>query len=221
MNYLLYIDTSTDIGTIALSRDSEVVAVRTTGESRNHAASINIMINEVLADTGININQLSAIVVCAGPGSYTGLRIGMATAKGLCYVSDIPLYTDNKLTLLAHHAYINHPGASQYISLVKAREKEYFISVYKHGFECTLAPQHIMESQLSELIENTENTYIISDASTEVINQLNLKGLRIENNCTINTDSWAKYALEQILCNRSVNLSLAEPFYLKEVYTHK
>ena len=91
MKYILHIDTSTDIGTIALSGDGRILSYLRTTETRNHAGVINNMIERVISDMKITLEQLSAISVCAGPGSYTGLRIGVATAKGLCYALNKPL----------------------------------------------------------------------------------------------------------------------------------
>src|ERR1019366_2430074 len=105
MHYLLHIDTSTDTGAVAIGGDGNLLAYRANTETRNHATTINNMINDVLAEVKISLEDLSCIVVCAGPGSYTGLRIGLATAKGLCYALDKPLMLDNRLTLLAYQAY--------------------------------------------------------------------------------------------------------------------
>jgi tRNA threonylcarbamoyladenosine biosynthesis protein TsaB len=221
MQYILHIDTSTDTGTVAISADGTVLAHRINEETRNHAGTINIMINEVLADLNISLRDLSAIAVCAGPGSYTGLRIGVATAKGICYALDRPLILHNRLTLLAYHSYINKVAASEYIPLLYAREKEYFITIYNSDFSFTLPPQHITESQLHEIFQKKENSYIITDVSEIMINSLGVAYLQIEKHTQINLDSWAKHAFQSYKCNSFVNLTNAEPFYLKQVYTHK
>ena len=221
MHYLLHIDTSTDTGSVAIGGDGKLLAYRANTETRNHAATINILISEALADAHISLQQLSAIVVCAGPGSYTGLRIGLATAKGLCYALDKPLLLDNRLTLLAYQVYRhNYKVASQFISLLTAREKEYFISVYDNDFGCILPPQHVMEEQLNDLLEKKENTAIITN-SVGIINPLDYINLRMDTDTQINFDLWIFYAFEQYKRNNIVNLSSAEPFYLKQVYTHK
>ncbi len=220
MQYLLHIDTSTDTGAVAVGADGKLVAICTNTETRNHAATLNVMINDVLADANISLQQLNGIVVCAGPGSYTGLRIGMATAKGLCYALDIPLLLDNRLTLLAYQAYKHHSNAPQYISLLFAREKEYFIAVYDTSFTCILSPQHIMEEQLNVLVKNTENSVIITNVP-DIANTLDFNNLRIIQDTQVNFDLWVAYAFEQYKCSNTVNLANAEPFYLKQVFTHK
>ena len=222
MKYLLHIDTSSDVGTVAISGDGITVSSLNTQETRNHAGAINNMIAELVAAAGISLPQLSAITVCAGPGSYTGLRIGLATAKGLCYALDKPLLLDNRLTLLAYQAYRQHHGRSHYVSLLLAREKEYFIAGYDPDFNETIHPQHISEDQVANLLEKNGSTYIITDAQEKLTRGLHIiNNLQIGGNTKIDLDSWSFYSFEKYNCNHFVNLMESEPFYLKQVYTHK
>jgi tRNA threonylcarbamoyladenosine biosynthesis protein TsaB len=220
MNYLLHIDTSTDIGAVAVGGDGVLIAHRTNTESRNHAATLNILINDVLADAKITLQDLAGIVVCAGPGSYTGLRIGMATAKGLCYALDKPLLLDNRLTLLAYQLYKQHPGAGQYISLLYAREREYFVCTYSDIFEEIIAPQHKNDEGLLEIAKKDVITAVITN-SPDIIKTLGFTDIQIITDIQINFELWVFYSYFQYVCNNIVNLSNSEPFYLKQVYTHK
>jgi tRNA A37 threonylcarbamoyladenosine modification protein TsaB len=145
----------------------------------------------------------------------------MSVAKGICYALDIPLYLHNRLTLLAYHIYSKSKNDfSRFISIIIAREKEYFIAVYDNQFNCTLEPIHVNEEQMVNLITSEENKAIITDTNLELINSLNINKKFIEKDTTINLFLWAKFACEQYECNKNVKLSIAEPFYLKSVYTH-
>jgi len=221
MKYLLHIDTSTDAGTIAVCGDGVVISCHTSQETRSHASLINGMIGKTLSDAGISLGLLDGVVVCAGPGSYTGLRIGLATAKGLCYALDKPLILDNKLSLLAYNACQKHPYYAQYISLLIAREKEYFIGIYDHDFHCMLPPQHVTEDIISGLAEKNISTYMVSDASKLFTDNLKIDNLQVDPDTKTELNSWAFYSFEKYNCNHFVNLMDAEPFYLKQVYTHK
>ena len=221
MQYLLHIDTSSDTSILAIGCDGRLLKHNINEESRNHAATINNRINDLLADSKISFEQLSAIVVCAGPGSYTGLRIGLATAKGLCYALSKPLILDNKLSLLADNACLEHPGYVQYVSLLTAREKEYFITIHNQHRICLLPPQHVREDQLNDLINKKETTFFISDVEKRIIDNLMITDLSIDTNVKTPLNSWISSAFEKYICNHIVNLMEAEPFYLKQVYTHK
>jgi tRNA threonylcarbamoyladenosine biosynthesis protein TsaB len=221
MEYLLHIDTSTDSGTVAINCDGIILGQKINEESRNHAAGINLMIEALLADSGIAIKDLAGVVVCAGPGSYTGLRIGLATAKGFCYALDRPLILDNRLDLLANQAYQTHQKKyASYISLLIARDKEYFITIYDNYFKCTVQARHIKEEQLNELIEKEHNTYIISNAPPSIFATLNITGHFIDEHIKPDLKHWAKWAFKRYKCHEIEILSTAEPFYLKQVYTH-
>jgi tRNA threonylcarbamoyladenosine biosynthesis protein TsaB len=222
MHYLLHIDTSGDTGTIAMSCDGRLLAREQNENSRDHAASINMIIDRLTKQCGITLADLSGIVVCAGPGSYTGLRIGLATAKGICYALNKPLLLDNKLTLLAYQNHLQHQQAyDQYIVLLTARQKEYFIAVYDNSFTTVLAPKHIMEEELDTLIEKKDNTLLLTDLGPEMVKLFNTNKIHLNNDTQLNLEAWAGYAYQQFNCNGFVNLSNAEPFYLKQVYTHK
>lgn len=222
MKYLLHIDTSTDTGVAAISGDGSLIAYRVNSATRDHAGTLNRMIEDLLIETKISFGDLSAIAVCAGPGSYTGLRIGLATAKGLCYALDKPLILDSRLTLLAYHCQRTYGDKfDQYIVLLIARTSEYFICIYDNKFGCMMVPQHITEDHLSNIGQGDENVFIISNAPETAINKLSVNNFELGANIEIDLQSWAFLAFEEYNCNNIVNLATAEPFYLKQVYTHK
>lgn len=220
MQYLLHIDTSTDVCAVSIGADGKLIAHRANAANRNHAATINIMVNDLLTAAGIKLADIDAFVVCAGPGSYTGLRIGMATAKGFCYALDKPLLLDNRLTLLTWQAYIKSEKTfSQYITLLRARDKEYFITIHNSDFECIVQPQHITEEQLPALIAQNQKTYMLTDVAG-IAGRSDIEAQE-NNDIEIDHNLWSHYAFSQLNRNNIVNLSSAEPFYLKQVYTHK
>ena len=222
MKYLLHIDTSGDTGSVSIASDGKLISTKINAESRNHASAINLMIDEVLADAGITMDQLSAIAVCAGPGSYTGLRIGVATAKGLCYALNIPLLMDNKLTLLANQAFKKYGDKyNLYVPVLLAREKEYFIGSFDNVFNNIKEPKHIMEVELGEYFNATAAICIISECLDPEVASKYAENIYVEDSVNVDIKEWVSYTFEQYKCNNIVNLSTAEPFYLKQVYTHK
>lgn len=101
MSYILQIETATTVCSVALSKDGETVAVKQINERNIHAEVITLFIDELLKNAGIGYNQLDAVAVSSGPGSYTGLRIGVSTAKGLCFALDKPLIAVETLEAMA------------------------------------------------------------------------------------------------------------------------
>lgn len=91
MALILSIETGTDICSVALANDGELMALRESDEGRDHARKVALFVDELLRETGVQPDDLDAIAVGKGPGSYTGLRIGVSFAKGMCYALNIPL----------------------------------------------------------------------------------------------------------------------------------
>ena len=104
MALILAIETGTDICSVALVRDGELVALRESDEERNHATTIAPFVDELLRECGVRASELEAVAVSKGPGSYTGLRIGVSFAKGLCYGLNIPLVAVGSLDSLTEVA---------------------------------------------------------------------------------------------------------------------
>ena len=104
MALILAIETGTDICSVALVRDGELVALRESDEERNHAKKIAVFVDELLRECGVGADELDAVAVSKGPGSYTGLRIGVSFAQGLCYGQNIPLVAVGSLDSLVEVA---------------------------------------------------------------------------------------------------------------------
>jgi tRNA threonylcarbamoyladenosine biosynthesis protein TsaB len=219
---ILYLDTCTDIAFVALSKGADLLAIRFSTETRNHAAGLNVMIEEVMQEAGLTFQDLNAIAVCAGPGSYTGLRIGLATAKGLCFALDKPLMLFNKLDLLCLQSIDkNNKKYENYVAVLRAREAEYFISAHNKNLDVVIAPQHVNETELLSLLQSLNAIYLISDCIESNENNRFTTVVQIEKNIKININAWISIALSQCKAQNFAPLSSSEPFYLKDVYTHK
>jgi len=177
------------------------------------------MISEVLNDASISLNDISCVAVCGGPGSYTGLRIALSTAKAICYVLDKPLILDNRIELLATQSFNNSSGLPDvYLVMLYAREKEYFIGVYDTIFNCITQPKHVLENNLIELIKPEWNLCIVSDVAEEKIKEKIKNKILLNPNINIDINHWATHAFKKYKQNLTTNISDAEPIYLKETY---
>ena len=101
MALLLSLETSTHSFSCALHQDEKLIAVKESLENQTTASLLTVIIDQLFKDTGFQKDQLSGVIVAAGPGSYTGLRIGVATAKGICFALSVPLISVNTLSLMA------------------------------------------------------------------------------------------------------------------------
>ena len=101
MSLILNIDTALDTASVCLTEDDNVLLLSSSENQKDHASWLHTEIAELLQKNGRNIKDLSAVAVSVGPGSYTGLRVGLAAAKGFCYALHIPLITINSLTIIA------------------------------------------------------------------------------------------------------------------------
>ena len=102
MSLILSLETSTTVCSVAIYREQNLLASAEVHIEQSHASKLAVLIDDVRKLSGIELKELSAIAISSGPGSYTGLRIGTSTAKGLCYALGIPLISINTLEVLAH-----------------------------------------------------------------------------------------------------------------------
>lgn len=223
MAYILHIDTSAETGVVALAKDGQVLSVKEQNNARNHAATINNDIEELLKANKIGLGDISAFCVNGGPGSYTGLRIGLATAKGYCYALDKPLMMHNRLLLLCLPGVQDISNtADTYMAVLLAREGEYFAAAYDKELNAIQEPQHVDMANIGQFTAQLRGSISVAGYVDEIImNSLQNADVKVDRRTTPDTAAWARYSFEEYNCNRIVSLANAEPFYLKQVYTHK
>lgn len=214
MAIILHIDTSTPTGMVALTHSKKLLAKRVNEKERDHAGVINIHIEEVLHDAGKTLADLDAVAVIGGPGSYTGLRIGLATAKGLCYALQKPLLMHNRLDLMCMQLAGAHPVYDYYISLLPARQREFFIAIYK-GNQCAYPAQHIHQEELEALLRSLNGSRVLSGhADFELPSSVTYMPAN-----NFDEAIWYEKADEDFQLKHFADLAAATPFYLKSAYT--
>jgi tRNA threonylcarbamoyladenosine biosynthesis protein TsaB len=135
MTLILHLETSTKACSVALSRDGSLVALKESlSDEFSHSENLTVFIQTVIKEAGLELKDLSAISVASGPGSYTGLRIGVSTAKGLCYSLGKPLIAIDSLISLAVLAKQMHPSTNL-CAMIDARRKEVYCAIYSSDLE--------------------------------------------------------------------------------------
>jgi tRNA threonylcarbamoyladenosine biosynthesis protein TsaB len=225
---ILNIDTATDQASICISKDGEVISTLVNDNQKDHAGWIQPAINSLLHKEGYTMQQLQAVAVTHGPGSYTGLRVGMATAKGLCFALQIPLITINTLQVMANGAihqwrsiYENMQPPLGFCPMIDARRMEVFTAVYNVDLQEIINPKAMILDELS--FKEELNKYSLVCFGNGSIKWKNLSRypnvLFIEEKIDI-AKSLAKLASSLYLTQNFANMAYAEPVYLKEFYSY-
>lgn len=221
MPKILLIDTSASQANIIVSENGKIRALRKHDDAMQQAATINLMIQEILDESCWTMDSIDACSVCIGPGSYTGLRVGLSTAKGICYALNKPLITQSRLQLVAaEHSKQKKEDLNIYV-VQKARDKEYFRAIYNTELLEEQLPKHLLEKELMiELQNNNERVWVLSDCilSPEITG--NHKVDIIPGGFEINVDYWAEKANSDFIKKKyHPDIAYIEPMYLKQVYT--
>jgi tRNA threonylcarbamoyladenosine biosynthesis protein TsaB len=132
MGLLLCLETATTVCSVALAQDGHLLALRETHDSNAHSSRLTLLIEEVLQQSGKLLKDLDAVAVSKGPGSYTGLRIGVSTAKGLCYGLDKPLIAVSTLQAMAYGMSVqcDAPNDTLLCPMIDARRMEVYMALY-------------------------------------------------------------------------------------------
>lgn len=225
MAKILCIDTSTEVCSVSLSNNGNTVIVREDNKGRNHASTLTIFIKEIIASQEISLKELDAIAVNCGPGSYTGLRIGVSSAKGLCYALGMPLIAISSLysmTLFVNNNIENITTLKKEDSfllcpMIDAKRMEVYTELYDNT---------------CHKVHPTQATIIDAETFTDFLNQTKIvffgngsakcKSLISHPNALFLDDistsaCYLSLPAEKAYMNRKfVDVAYFEPFYLKD-----
>ena len=212
MERIILIETSTALCSVALAEDGAVTAYRESSAPKAHASLTAVFIQELLSERELTLADCDAVCVSMGPGSYTGLRVGVSTAKGLCFGSGKPLLAVGTLdTLVAQAA----SDARFIIPMIDARRMEVYTAVFENGRQITeTAPAIIDENSFAEYLEQGPCLFIGDGAGkcADVIKHPNATFCQ----CWPKASAMLEPALAAYKEKRFEDVAYFEPFYLKE-----
>jgi tRNA threonylcarbamoyladenosine biosynthesis protein TsaB len=223
MIVILSIDTAIDTASISLSVDGELLGAANNNEQREHAAFVQPAIHQLLQQNSLSIRQIDAVAVVAGPGSYTGLRVGMASAKGLCYALNKPLITLSTLEIMAAGAIglINDQAwdATLVCPMIDARRMEVFTALYDLDMNLLAGPFARTLNAFSFEKELLNSRVLFTGNGVAkwkpICNHHNASfSSLVSNTLAVNTLAYKKYKNKDF-----ADLAYSEPFYLKEFFT--
>ncbi len=214
MVYILHLETSTKVCSVALSLNGNLIALKENEEDGySHGENLTLFIQDVLKQASISVKELNAVSVASGPGSYTGLRIGISTAKGLCYPLNIPLIAIDSLTSLKEIAKEKHPN-STLCSLIDARRMEVYNLFYSSSNE-------LLKPISADIIEKDSYSqfepFVYFGDGAEKLQEL-WKGRNCiaDTSITSSAKGQTKLAFEKYRNQEFEDLAYFEPFYLKD-----
>ena len=217
MPLILLIDTALETASVGIARDGNLLLHKENDHQQDHAAWLHGAIQSLLNESGISLNEVNAVGVTAGPGSYTGLRVGMAAAKGICYAQNIPLICVSTLQLLA--AGVEAEDANLIISLIDARRDEVYAGVYNRDLE-PLQPEcaMILEPNSFQDLLPFSPIALTGNGATKAMKWLSSKHFRIEASKQP-IKYLASITYKKFLSRDFADLAYHEPVYIKEFYT--
>ena len=224
MSLILNIDTATETAHVSLAKDGIVLMSYLNELQKEHASFLQPAIQQLCTNTGIKLKDIDAIAVTGGPGSYTGLRVGLASAKGLCYALSKPLIMINTLEILTSSAFSTSidqvAGPSiLFCPMIDARRMEVFTAIYDSQLTEILPPCAMILDEQSFQDQLNKNKVIFFGSGS-----LKWKAICNDPNASFETlsirpEAMSKLSSKQFSLDCFADVAYSEPFYLKEFQT--
>jgi len=212
--YILNIETATKNCSVSLAKNGETLFYREIAEQGySHAEKLHVFIEELLNDSAIAMSQLEAVAVSQGPGSYTGLRIGVSTAKGLCYALEIPLISVNTLSALANQV---QEKDGLIIPMIDARRMEVYSAVFDSNKNMIRSVQSEILTQES-FAQFSDKIYFIGDSNQKAKSVLeNEKFIFLDTIIYPSAKEMSAISFQKFQQNEFEDVAYFEPYYLKD-----
>lgn len=219
---ILNIDTTHEVGSVAIGKDGVVINELTHSEQRDHAGWIQDAIKEIINLSELKFEDLDAIAVTGGPGSYTGIRVGLATAKGLCYALKIPLIQINTLDLMYWTIReLRKEVADFYCPMIDARREEVWMGCFdeKGGEILEKGPQILTNFDFNKIL-TTGNILCFGSGATKYNYLLNSANIKVLSSFVYKASDMVTLSENFYRTENYSDLFYSEPYYLKEFYTN-
>ncbi|HEX3025253.1 MAG TPA: tRNA (adenosine(37)-N6)-threonylcarbamoyltransferase complex dimerization subunit type 1 TsaB [Chitinophagaceae bacterium] len=227
MALILNIDTATEYAGVCISDGENVLAIEESRDQKNHAGFVQSAIKKIIVKKGISFSSIDAVAVTQGPGSYTGLRVGLATAKGLCYALKKPLILINTLEVMALASIMESKNKQLKIDeilfcpMIDARRMEVFTAIYNSQLENVLQPTAMILDEHSFSKEPANRSIIFSGSGSSKLQGLLSHQNVIFFNTKHNVIHLSMLAALRFKNNKFNDIAYSEPLYLKEFFNIK
>lgn len=217
MALILNIDTSTTVCSVALAKDGKVIGLKENNEGLNHSVLLGTYVNEILIENSLSVADLDAVAISMGPGSYTGLRIGVSLAKGLCFGGNIPLIAINTLQALALSVSSREKAEALYCPMIDARRMEVYTAFYdrQNGTVVETKAEIIDGNSFAELLA-THKVYFFGNGSDKIRATITSKNAIYLENIETQASHLVEIAEQKFSARQFEDVAYFEPFYLKD-----
>lgn len=224
MSYVLHIDTSGEQGAVAISQGLEVLGKKFSDKPMQHASFLQPAVQSLMASLNLGMKKLEAICVSNGPGSYTGLRVGLASAKGLCFALDIPLITLNTLGVMANALWTEgewRDNADMVCPMIDARRMEVYTTLTTADDDELVSPRPMVldETSFDDFLKN--GTIVFAGNGAPKFSVICQHPNAIFASLPDLLPAQIRLGERALEDKVFANLASAEPFYHKEFYTTK
>lgn len=215
---LLHLETATSVCSAALSRYDQLVDVKESDDPRSHASVLAVFCDQLLKENNLSVSSLDAIAVSKGPGSYTGLRIGAATAKGLCYASGKPLIAVDTLLAMAlqYSSVKNLSNDTIIIPMLDARRNEIYTAAYSVKGEVLLPVQAMILDTDSLQQFDGRDVVCIGDGALKAADLMHQELFKFDSEFRHTAAGMVQPAVRKFEAGQFEDPAYFEPFYLKE-----
>jgi tRNA threonylcarbamoyladenosine biosynthesis protein TsaB len=217
VSIILNIDTAVEISSVCLAKNDQSLGLKINPSQKDSAAWLHMAIKELMNECGLTFQQLDAIAVSEGPGSYTGLRVGMATAKGLCYVLQKPLIAINTLQMMTIAA---QKETSDYLCpMIDARRMEVFAAVFDHELNFIMPSANLVlnEHSFEELLDKHTISFFGNGSSKfqQLIRHSNASFKAFHFNASL----MISLSKQRFFMQDFAELAYSQPFYGKDFHS--
>ncbi|MDA3816430.1 MAG: tRNA (adenosine(37)-N6)-threonylcarbamoyltransferase complex dimerization subunit type 1 TsaB [Prolixibacteraceae bacterium] len=220
MARILCIETSTGVCSAAIAENGKVVSVKEDATGMNHSKLLTVFIDELLKENKLEASSFDAVAVSEGPGSYTGLRIGVSAAKGICFGGGIPMIAVSPLTSMVRGVLANPDlkveNGSYLIPMIDARRMEVYCAKFNNSGEQSgeVTAEIIDENSFSDLLAG-HKVYYFGDGAAKCTSVLTDTNAVFVDNVITTAKNMASIAEEKFMAGKFVDVAYFEPFYLK------
>ena len=214
---IICLETATNLCSVALCNDAGVIYLRESNDFKSHASMLTVFIDEILKEAGMKAGQLDAVAVSKGPGSYTGLRIGVSVAKGIAYAASIPLIGIDT-TLSTFHG--EAKKSPLYCPMLDARRMEVYYAIYNSQGQTVkqITAKIITEDSFSEIPESVE-LLLFGDGAAKCRDVIKRPNIQYDDNFRISASHMYIPAIQALKDHHFEDVAYFEPFYLKDFIT--